>query len=399
MYDSPTSAVARPRYVLLDLLRIFAALWVVVFHWGMHSTNIETAPEWIYGFVRAGYLGVDIFFMLSGAVIAYTAIGRTWSEFATARYLRLAPAFVGVTVLTIVFLISQDKFVSTPMNWLNLTGLHFFFDEPSVVSVAWTLYYELVFYTLIAILILITRNHLTEARIRHGVTVFLVVALFAQFSQHRELLIVTLSGFGGMFALGALLGISRSQKQLQKNLPGIFLAACLTYAQLLNRTSEMALGDAGTIAWSLGILLAVGGVILLSALRPVDIRQPRLRASIATFALMTYPLYLLHLEIGLGTLQMLREYDVPSLWSGVIAGTVVLLLSWLCVRYYEPWARKWLRKIYGWSGSRQASRASDRSSGLEEVASHVESRAAKPPIAARQPLPKNGPQPNHPPSR
>lgn len=399
MYEPPASTVAGPRYVLLDLLRIFAALWVVVFHWGMHSTNIESAPEWIYGFVRAGYLGVDIFFMLSGAVIAYTAIGRTWSEFAIARYLRLAPAFVGVTVLTIAFLISQDKFVSTPMNWLNLTGLHFFFNEQSVVSVAWTLYFELVFYILVAILILISRNHLTETRVRHGVTVFLVVALFAQFSQHRELLIVTLSGFGGMFALGALLGISRSKEQLQKNLPPIFLAACLTYAQLLNRTGEMALGDAGTIAWTLVILIIVGGVILLSALRPMDIEQPRLRAGVTTFALMTYPIYLLHLELGLGTLQLMRQFDVPSIWSGVIAAAVVLLLSWLCVKYYEPWARKWLRKIYGWSSSPRVSRRSDESSGLYDVADHVEPRAAKPPITTGQPLPKDGPQPTHPQSR
>lgn len=400
----------RPRYVLLDLLRIFAALWVVAFHWGLNSSWMTHAPEWLLGGFRAGYLGVDVFFMLSGAVIAYTAIGRTWRQFAVARFLRLAPAFFGATILTIAFLIPQGQLDLAPVNWLNLTGLHFFFGVPSFVSVAWTLFYELEFYVLIGILILISRNRLTEAGIRNGATVFLIVALFAQFSGNNELLILTIQRFGGMFALGALLGISRTREQLQRNLPALVLASSLTYFQLLARTGEMGLGDAATMAWSVGILVGVGGIILLSALRPLDIRPVRLRMAIATFAIMTYPIYLLHLEIGMGSIRLMSEAGLPVAVTAVLAFAILFFLSWFFVRVYEPWARGILRRIFGWTRrpardplppdeTATASRPDSGSAGsvsspsagrLKNVARDVVPRAAEPVVTTAHRGKKNG---------
>lgn len=356
MLESPKSS-DRPRSLLLDVLRIGAASWVMVFHWTRQSW-FSWAPDWLEGFARAGYLGVDVFFMLSGAVIAYTALGRTWRGFAAARFLRLFPAYLGSTVVVGALLIARGSLDPTPAGWLAFTGLHFFVREPSFIGVAWTLLYEVEFYFLIGLLILLMRDKLTEDGIRNGTTVFLLFALFASFSGNRELSLLTISGFGGMFALGAMLGISRTRQQLQRNLPQIVVAASLTYFKLTDRTAGMGLSEASTVAWSLGLTVFVGAIILWSAMRPSKVQGLRFRNGIMTLALMTYPLYLLHQDLGLNVIQLLRATGLSIPLAGLASAVIVVLLSWLSVRWFEPWSRKRLRRLFGWLPPRRAAEAS-----------------------------------------
>ena len=75
----------------LTALRAVGALWVVFYHFDNELRFFQTS--WI----RAGYLGVDLFFVLSGFVIAYSyaddfARGRTgWRPFLAARLARIYP--------------------------------------------------------------------------------------------------------------------------------------------------------------------------------------------------------------------------------------------------------------------------------------------------------------------
>ena len=100
-----TKIQSQPRIILLDMLRLFAALIVVCFHWffrgpasGDQATNIAVANN----IAMYGYIGVDWFFIISGFVIAWTAEGRTALQFALARFIRIYPAFVVCMTLTFV---------------------------------------------------------------------------------------------------------------------------------------------------------------------------------------------------------------------------------------------------------------------------------------------------------
>lgn len=78
---------AKPHYVVLDGLRGVTALMVLVFHvYDVCSPNL----------VPHGYLAVDLFFVLSGFVIAYAyddrwASGLTFGQFIRRRLIRLHP--------------------------------------------------------------------------------------------------------------------------------------------------------------------------------------------------------------------------------------------------------------------------------------------------------------------
>lgn len=78
-------APAAARFVTLDAMRGVAALCVVLFH-----ADLAALP------MRGGYLAVDLFFGLSGFVLARTygprlQAGMTWRDFARRRAVRLYP--------------------------------------------------------------------------------------------------------------------------------------------------------------------------------------------------------------------------------------------------------------------------------------------------------------------
>src|SRR5437868_3423911 len=79
----------RPRQPLLalDLLRFAAAMLVVAFHLLVAHRSGRGGP-----IAENGWVGVQIFFVLSGYVIARSANGSTAGAFAERRLLRLWPA-------------------------------------------------------------------------------------------------------------------------------------------------------------------------------------------------------------------------------------------------------------------------------------------------------------------
>src|SRR3712207_6826712 len=79
-----TGAVRRSRSELRALtgLRIVAATWVVLFHFeGQLVPYVEQLPG-VHAVLSAGWIGVELFFVLSGFVIARSYLdecGRRWS--------------------------------------------------------------------------------------------------------------------------------------------------------------------------------------------------------------------------------------------------------------------------------------------------------------------------------
>ncbi len=78
---------AKQRFAAIDLLRILAAAAVMAFHhlFYYRSYAAAFAPD-IQTAASYGYLGVPLFFMISGYVITQSATGRTRGQFAFARF-------------------------------------------------------------------------------------------------------------------------------------------------------------------------------------------------------------------------------------------------------------------------------------------------------------------------
>ena len=124
----------------LQGLRALAALGVVVFHFGlMPATAIH---------FEVGASGVDIFFVLSGFIIAHSS-ARSSRHFLTHRLIRVLPAYWIATLIAALFTL-QSMDLAGASDWLvqSLFYLPHPASRPPLIFVTWTLVYELAFYLL-----------------------------------------------------------------------------------------------------------------------------------------------------------------------------------------------------------------------------------------------------------
>ena len=98
-----------PRVPALDLLRLAAVGAVILYHYGFWGPAAHGVPQVavpsLAPFAQYGFLGVPVFFMISGFVIAYSAEGRTPVGFAIARFSHIYPTFVFCMTLTFALIL------------------------------------------------------------------------------------------------------------------------------------------------------------------------------------------------------------------------------------------------------------------------------------------------------
>ena len=112
------------RYPLIDVLRGFAALIVVFYHvievgaWkDFPTTGLAMLP-------RIGWIGVDLFFVISGFVIGKTAMegyakGGNWRAIYTNRRIRrIAPLYLA-TMVCYLFLVHPNVLLQ---GWISVMG-------------------------------------------------------------------------------------------------------------------------------------------------------------------------------------------------------------------------------------------------------------------------------------
>lgn len=140
------------RYYLLDLLRFFAAMAVVFYHYSIYFEQSD-----FLGLIKLtyfGYLGVPFFFILSGFVITSSALNRDPLRFALSRAVRLYPAFWGglLFAVCINFALGDQLFTIKDV-LLNATILNDYFGIRNIDDVFWTLQAEIKFYGCVFLLL------------------------------------------------------------------------------------------------------------------------------------------------------------------------------------------------------------------------------------------------------
>jgi peptidoglycan/LPS O-acetylase OafA/YrhL len=312
----------RPRLALLDILRLIAALSVLFFHWlfwaPTHGVTVfhSTPVTWLAAY---GFLGVQLFFIISGFVIFLSASGRTAFAFATGRATRLYPAFwagVLLTTATILLTTSTTPAELLPRFLANLTMAPDFLGEARVDSVYWTLTQELKFYGLVFLFLLFRRRHWLDTFFPLWAIGMLATTLFLP--RIAEL---PLAGdLFSLFAGGAIIAmIARSGWTV---LRAVGLIASII-AGVVATIREVALGsdpdsvDPVVLAVVVVLLFALVYVLTRPKVAAVPVPGTRLLGAL------TYPLYLTHAIFGYALLEL--WVDADSIWPGTMLALAVVL--------------------------------------------------------------------------
>jgi peptidoglycan/LPS O-acetylase OafA/YrhL len=194
----------------MEGLRGVAVILVFFVHFGAF------AQPWLHGgeaistaiadMALLGNTGVDLFFVLSGYLIYASLMGRAqpFVAFMKRRVRRLYPAFTVVFVLYVIvspFVPELDRMprelgaaaLYLVENYLLLPGM---FDIPPLITVAWSLSYEMFFYLLVPafILALDLRNRTRRWRVAALLATTAALLVFFAFQPAHIRLLMFLSG-------------------------------------------------------------------------------------------------------------------------------------------------------------------------------------------------------------
>lgn len=323
----------------VDLLRIIAALSVVLYHYtfsgylGGHSPVEYPALSPV---TRYGYLGVDMFFVISGFVVLLSAWGRRPSDFVISRIVRLYPAFwVAVIVTTVVSItLSRGHFRVTVGQFLaNLTMFNSVPNIANVDVVYWTLWAELRFYALVFILAAIG---ITRTRVLTLLWLWLAATFAVQSGRlpgAGALDLLVQSQFSHYFIAGmALCLVYRFGWSWHI---GAILLLCLGNAVFRGVGYAREVGNRYH-AEIHAIVVAAVITMIFCVLTLVALRATRglARPWFSSVGALTYPLYLVHAHIGFALFSWLdgtvnRTLLLPAmiLWMGLLAVAINRLVE------------------------------------------------------------------------
>lgn len=336
------------RYYALDGLRLLAALLVAGFHYCFVAGRDGFSAVAIYPEVtRYMYLGVSLFFMLSGFVISYSGNNKSVKSFLILRGVRLYPAFwfcMIITFIGVYVLFNDPRFIAT---WkdaiINTTMLPGFFGAHLVDGVYWTLLVEIKFYVLFSLFLVVKKWAkfewcLLAWMLIYAINQYVIAVPLAQLIAFPE---------SPLFMIGVLLYLLAAEGVNLSRVIALALALTFTYGYELWRASANVInfGITFEMKYIFSVILCFVVVVWLAA----KISVPKWVQKLGD---LTYPFYLLHDYLGLILIGLLASILNPM---GAI--TLVLLLMLLFAygvnMYVEAPAQKSIKNFLRtkrWSG-------------------------------------------------
>lgn len=344
-HSQPQSRAGHDRLYEIDFLRFIAALSVLSFHYswrGALGKSGDTFTAFSYpplaGISRYGYLGVNMFFMISGFVILMSANGSTPRRFFISRFVRLYPAYwvcCSVTFLAAT-LTADPRFLNSINQYLaNLTMLNGFINVPFVDGAYWSLRAEMQFY--IFVFLLLTFRQTERMKLFFGL--WLAASVMVDFLHVKTLEYIFMSKFAAYFVAGAafylvyLGGWSAYRITLLLSSYAMVLRCALKEA--LNHVEEY--GQPCNPWIVVGCVTAFFVVFLLIVAGKL---QPFRSRRLLFFGTLTYPLYLLHQNLGYIIFNRLDGHVNRHLLFWGVVGLMILAARAVHVFVERPYAKK-----------------------------------------------------------
>lgn len=327
------------RVIELDLLRFLAAMIVVFYH--------RVDPELglgLYHVTQLGWVGVELFFMISGFVILWTASNKTGWGFISSRIARLYPSFWLCLTFTLLALAAAGQTVTGPLILTNYTMVPSIVGQPNADPVYWSLLVEIKFYAIMFVLLITGQIK----RIERWMWGWLALSVAFVAKPNGVLYQLTFAGVAPFFIAGCFYYCVRSHGMNASR------AAALVVSMILG-VYYVATGTEGTVRQPMAhveivvsvIIVAGFAVFALIALRRFHLPNWKIWS---TLGAMSYPIYLLHnTAVRYAVVEPMNAAGVHS-WVALAASIgVTLILSLFLAMTVERYTcqafNRWLLSI------------------------------------------------------
>ncbi|MHD0614703.1 acyltransferase family protein [Morganella morganii] len=300
----------------IQVLRGIAALFVVLYHYRniINSTYSQgNLGDLLFNY---GWIGVDLFFFISGFIIYKTTNKKTTAkEFAIKRVFRIFPVY---WVCLIMFLLASWWTTSKGINFYSLFKSIVLIPNDyrsqgpfygySLLSVAWTLSYEVFFYFIFLLSMVISRKYRFELSSMMIILILAVtqnifyenISFFDVKSNDNNMNISLISNFkfiSNPMMLEFILGMFIAKHydlltRLSKEIPYVkFMLSFILIACILSIYSGF-YNSHGISIRGIGIPALVIFIVTLLAESSHSFKPPKILVNLGTIS---YSLYLTHL--------------------------------------------------------------------------------------------------------
>ena len=307
------------RLGVLDGLRGIAVFLVLWYHvWEI--SWLQVTPGFLEFVPETGFVGVHLFFFLSGFVISYPFLRARrdglpspgWAHFAWRRCIKIVPSYWLSIAVAFAIGYAATQGASAPV-WRDVLAHLLFVHTWSagtyggINGVLWTLAVEVEFYCIFPLIwwCFSRRPVITAAAMVAIAYGWRVAASRCCYTGGFELLVDNLPGFLDIFAFGMLsswffvtFGRACARSRWQPGFPLLAIAGFVVLAELLMNLFGFRLADQWSTVWQVDKRTALGAVFAVIAIG--SLLSPRwwqvvLANRVLTFlAAISYNLYLYH---------------------------------------------------------------------------------------------------------
>jgi peptidoglycan/LPS O-acetylase OafA/YrhL len=345
---------ATNRIASLDGLRGIAAVGVMIFHFNyffLPQAALTNMLPFMRPILNHAYLGVDLFFLMSGFVMAHVYGQKLssnwrahWRDFATMRFARIYPLFALTTLVMVV----THALAHTPLSWISFSGRSLAL-QPLLLQEwgglswnysSWSISTEAAAYAFFVFSAggLVTGKY---PRVIAAICVAILAALCIKHGGRLELF----TGFPALlrtiaeFSLGTLLYRAHlSAKTSSGNWPALLAVVCVVVAVW----TRWDIATVGVLAYL--VYYAAHATTLLA----------RLLSSAPAIAIgaWSYSIFLWHAPVHYAVMAMFSAFGHPTGTLGVTSARLLMLatilavicLSALTFNCFEVPARRLIRR-------------------------------------------------------
>ncbi|MCQ8869373.1 acyltransferase family protein [Vibrio splendidus] len=331
----------------IEALRALAVVAVVIFH-----SSKEVLP--------GGFLGVDVFFVVSGYLMAYLVVKNQTKDFKVIdfiwrRFSRLAPSML-VLILSVIIInvfIQPEFYISEYLDsaisaLVYISNINFWFGsgyfnveqkfDPLLHT--WTLGVEFQYYIAFAIVTYLMKG----VDRKYLIAIFSLASILSfflniYFAEHFSAIFYNLPTRGWEFGIGAILGFMLSGRNksdfIDSKRAEVIIYFFLSFIVILFVNYQL---EFDRLYYTLLVCLSTGMVLIVGIYANIEASSRKLNGIFLTVGKLSYTVYLAHYPIII--------FLSPYLQSKFLVICVSLLLSFSIAQLLSPFENKSRRYMY-----------------------------------------------------